>query len=1095
MEKTMMNIAKLKKGTFSYERNHDYTKDKNPNNRSRLNFWKEFIGVDVDNENVYYKWKGIQEDELSYLLENDNFDIIYNPSLRIWEQFINDLESKEYDEVVLPQLEWFNTQKEMDIDPPFINFYKPFLKIALCKFKKQLNVLINRSNNKINISDDVIKQFLQSLSNKLFSLCSRVLNLELNMMREENKLKGADSEEKAKYYSDVLLKDKNYTLSILQRYPVMYRLISNIVNNWLINNLELIARYIEDRDVITEKFNSNRNIGELVSITSGLSYDYNDGKSVTILEFSTGFTIVYKPRSLQMDIAFNNFLSWFNTNKMGIKLYEMNILSRDNYGWMEFVEDKPCNNKEEAQLYYKKMGSLLCILHIFRATNVNHENIIAHGFDPVIIDIEAILQNRWYKKNDKTSIEKISNRIEMSVKSMGILPSLIMENNVIKGVDVSALGGNESQEISITVPTIQNLHTEQNIDTDHEKIDCGLTKLKESKNGPHINNHKIDVFSYKNIILKSYIETYEYLIKRKIKEKLSLEIEKFSNITSRQIIRPTKKYASILSTSTHPDFLRDGLDREMLIERLFIESVDQDKLLKALRFELKDLLKNDIPYFLNLSKDRDLYHNDKIVYKDFFAISNINLAISRINNMNYKDLDLQKKIIDLSFFGSFNRNNKGGSIINVKELSDEIKNNIREEYLEIAIEIGDHLIDFSCNGDDEGEEDVDWYTMNIIGENELAWHLTPAGLDLYNGVVGIAMFFAYIYNITKEIRYFNMLTKCIVTLKKNINRLINNRKKEGVKNPNIGGYNGDSSIIYGLQAIRSVVHDEELEELCDILMDGLICQIENDNNYDIVSGAAGCILVMLNYYDKYNSSKALDIAIKCGEHLLDSADREEDMLKWKPYIASSPLAGFSHGASGISLALYLLGKKLDDNKYIESAYKSLAFERTLFIKELGTWADQRVFKGKTNHEMNIFPTAWCHGAPGILLSRVVMNEDKMSVFNSSEINNELEIALNTTIHNGLGQGHCLCHGDLGNLCILKYASKHLEDKKELLDKVINCYSIEMLKKLKNGIWECGIPNNYENPGLMLGLAGIAYGLLYLYDSEDIVPDVLMLQSK
>ena len=533
----------------------------------------------------------------------------------------------------------------------------------------------------------------------------------------------------------------------------------------------------------------------------------------------------------------------------------------------------------------------------------------------------------------------------------------------------------------------------------------------------------------------------------------------------------------------------------MLIERLFKESVDQDKLLKALRFESIDLLKHDIPYFLNLTKDRDLYHNEKIVFKDFFAISSINLAINRLNDMNYKDLDFQKKVIDLSFFGNSNRNNKGGSIINVKELSDEIKNNIREEYIEVAIEIGDYLIDSSCNGIDEGEEDVGWLTVNIVGENEVDWHLTPAGMGLYDGVVGIAIFFAYLYKITKEIRYFNMLKKCIVTLKKNINRFVRDREKKEVKISNIGGYSGDSSIIYGLQVIQSVVYDEEIEELCNMLMDGLICQIEKDNNYDIISGAAGCILVMLNYHKKYNSTKALEVAIKCGEHLLDSADREEDMLKWKPYIASNPLAGFSHGASGISLALYLLGKKLDDNKYIESAYKSLAFERTLFIKKLGTWADQRVFNGKTNYEMNVIPAAWCHGAPGILLSRVVMNDHKMSGFNSSEIYNELEIALNTTIHTGLGQGHCLCHGDLGNLCILKYVSKHLEDKKELLDNVINCYSIEMLKKLKNGIWECGIPNNYKIPGLMIGLSGIGFGLLYLYDSEDIIPNVLMLQSK
>ena len=47
----------------------------------------------------------------------------------------------------------------------------------------------------------------------------------------------------------------------------------------------------------------------------------------------------------------------------------------------------------------------------------------------------------------------------------------------------------------------------------------------------------------------------------------------------------------------------------------------------------------------------------------------------------------------------------------------------------------------------------------------------------------------------------------------------------------------------------------------------------------------------------------------------------------------------------------------------------------------------------------------------------------------------------------------------------------------------------LLHQGREGGWKCGLPQGHETPGLMMGLAGIGYGLLRLAWPER-VPSVL-----
>lgn len=102
---------------------------------------------------------------------------------------------------------------------------------------------------------------------------------------------------------------------------------------------------------------------------------------------------------------------------------------------------------------------------------------------------------------------------------------------------------------------------------------------------------------------------------------------------------------------------------------------------------------------------------------------------------------------------------------------------------------------------------------------------------------------------------------------------------------------------------------------------------------------------------------------------------------------------------------------------------------------------------------------------------------------------EIRIALEQTLTSPFGRHACLCHGDLGNLDILLYASEQLHDPSWAHA------GTRLAKEAVNAIAEReGLhaePKQLPNPGLMVGLAGMGYGLLRLADPTR-VPSVLVL---
>jgi lantibiotic modifying enzyme len=198
-----------------------------------------------------------------------------------------------------------------------------------------------------------------------------------------------------------------------------------------------------------------------------------------------------------------------------------------------------------------------------------------------------------------------------------------------------------------------------------------------------------------------------------------------------------------------------------------------------------------------------------------------------------------------------------------------------------------------------------------------------------------------------------------------------------------------------------------------------------------------------------------------------------------------PLSGFAHGAAGIAWALSRLAALTSEGAFRRTADAAIAYERTLFDPDIANWRDLRGQKEFSAEAGKSSMTAWCHGATGIGLARLTSGEPL-----DDERRGEIDTALRTTIREGFGHNHSLCHGDSGNAELLLEAARVLEDERWKREALHIARGI--VESISRNEYRCATPFQVESPGLMTGLAGIGYGLLRSAKPER-VPSVLTLQ--
>jgi lantibiotic modifying enzyme len=259
---------------------------------------------------------------------------------------------------------------------------------------------------------------------------------------------------------------------------------------------------------------------------------------------------------------------------------------------------------------------------------------------------------------------------------------------------------------------------------------------------------------------------------------------------------------------------------------------------------------------------------------------------------------------------------------------------------------------------------------------------------------------------------------------------------------------------------------------------------------DIIGGIAGTVLALVLASDALGrDDQLLARAGEFAERLLARGERDaRGTLSWHTLDGKrANLTGFAHGTAGIAHALLLLDALAPEPALRAAAAAAFAYEATTFDPAQANWPDFRLLPGQAPGPAP-YPVAWCHGAAGIVRSRLFAE-----ACGGFQVAAEIEAGLATTAryaeqwHRAPNADFTVCHGVLGLADTLLDGVRSGRDAHAAVLATIVTYATEHFHRGERA-WPSGLATHEEISGLMLGYAGI--GHVYLRLGDPTLPSLL-----
>lgn len=1001
--------------------------------------------------------------------------------LPVWAETLQEALQTDWETAYAGVSRCLNTEKPI----PFEEVYLPFVYVARQKLIAKVDA------NWQLLSQAVCITLERQLLVQLVSLCAQSLEGEFSLFKALKqsaftflwgRLQDIGANEQ--YQTFVKNLKTGELLSFFQKYSVLARLVATAMELWVEEKAEFLQRLASDLPIIQQTFLEDT--GQVIDIELNLSDLHNRGRSVIALTFASGLKLVYKPRGLGLESAYFQLLTWCNQHFVqaldATFLHQFKILKVINcntHGWMEYVEHLPCADEAAAQRYYQRAGMLLCLLYMLQGNDCHHENLIASGEHPVLIDLETLLQPVASEIDPK--IEEVggaqyeaNQQFFDSVLRTGLLPRWEFALGG-KAEDISGLGG-VGEEIYVRKQKWQNINT----DSMAVKYESEIQPAEA--NTAFLNGVTLSPNDYVDEIVDGFRQMYEFLSERQeVLLATDSPLAVFAHQKVRFLFRNTQVYGDVLHKALNPKYIQHGVDRSIqmdVLSRAFLAADNKLPIWSLLAVELHALEQMDIPYFVADSSSNALTINPDLVIEGYFKEPSYDQMISHLRQLSDADLAQQIAIIRGSFYSRTARsmtniapNNCPG--VDLDAIATLTPAQLVQEAIEIAKELQQRAI-YAADGS------VTWIGMTYLPQ-EQRMQLQPLGYGLYDGVCGVAVFLAALAKITGDSGFRDLSLSALQDLRKSLQEKDANSQGKFIKQIGIGGATGLGSIVYSLVRVSQFLYEPELLDIANLAA-SLITQesIANDKQFDIIGGAAGAILGLLSLYQAKPDPSVLDQVQALGYHLLINRTKSDSGFRAWATLGGKLATGFSHGAGGIAYTLLRLYKTTQETDFLEAAEEAIAYERTLFSPSIGNWQDVREQKPS-------FMTSWCHGAPGIALGRL----GGLEILDTKEIRQEIAVAINTTQQFSLTPLDHLCCGNFGRMEVLLLAASKLS-RSELGNTVQKQAAWVVARAKQVGAFYLfpELSGEIYNPGFFQGTAGIGYQLLRLAYPE-LFPSVLL----
>ncbi|WP_202818905.1 type 2 lanthipeptide synthetase LanM family protein [Actinosynnema sp. ALI-1.44] len=750
-------------------------------------------------------------------------------------------------------------------------------------------------------------QFAVELGNGLARLAARTLVQEMHESRGH--LAGDDGNAR---FADFVRRTSGPAglAALLGKYPVLARLLGQTSRFAADARIELLGRFAADRDEVVERLLHGVDPGPLVTIESGCGDMHQGGRSVAFLSFADGARVVYKPRDLRTHVWFNAAVGLLNRAVPQLGLRTAAVVAKPGYGWVEFVTARPLANPADADVFYLRQGALLALLHATSSSDIHCENLIACGDQPVLVDTETLLQPVLPGPEDQAP-DPAAQALATSVYRTALLPMVVVGEH--GAADMSGLGGDQGT-VSPSSGAVWEFPA-----TDRMRLVRRPWQFTGAANRPRFDDRDLDPCDHETSLIQGFRLGYDAVMLHR--EEFAGLVEDSAGMEVRVLVRPTQGYANLLAASTHPDLLRDALDRDRLFDLLWTQSAGYPLRRTLSRYEVVDLWAGDMPLFTGRPDRRDLWDSDGRRVPDVLGHTVLDQVRARIDGHDEADRRDQEWIVSATLA---TRRPYDGHVSTVPLPGPvEVVAAQPERLLAAACGVADQIVARSAVAGDR----VNWLGLELVDDRQ--WLLLPMGAGLANGYTGIALFLAQLANLTGVAHYGDVACRAVSAVAPLVEALATQPALVAAVGP--GAYHGFGGIAYALARMATLLPDTELEPVVESVVD--IVAAAGWAAADWAHGTAGCLAAMTAVHAELGMPSAARLAVSCADRLLDSVGGH----------------GFADGSAGIGLALARFGDA--DAHHARTGRDLLAAAK------------------HQDHD------GWCSGLAGVVAARTLVADD------------------------------------------------------------------------------------------------------------------------
>ncbi|HIB1899770.1 TPA: type 2 lanthipeptide synthetase LanM family protein [Enterococcus faecium] len=874
-----------------------------------------------------------------------------------------------------------------------------FVEIALDKIKNQL----------LGITEQAVASIENHLKNSINRIVLRTMIYDYNFIKKTYCPDLSNILEYNKIYS-AEYKDINF----FSKYPGLLKVIVHEHNRLTENICLLLQRIEEDRPLFYKLGIKEVEVMDL-KFNQG---DLHDGGQSTCIVYFKEDQLVYKPRNPFSDQILNNILSLYNEQEYH-QLKITKLINRTTYYWSEFIPQTNLERKEDASVFYYKMGVLFSVIYALNGKDIHFQNIIACNTDPVIIDSECLMTSDLLDSPHAPSSGLIN-----SILNTHCVPTL---SNQGMGNIVAAINN------QLPVDYFKR-GTMKKLENGYLKYFMSSTEAK-TQNHPLFKNEKVLAKEYIKDILAGFTSGYNFCIENRqnLLERIQQNITENSSV--RILFNSTGNYANLLALSYHPKLLLDTESREKFILNTFKTNYSNH----VARNDYQELQHGDIPYWTWHPLQKSTAGKNTGIHFDRSPYMSVKTKLAKLCS---RDLELQKKLINVSIQSLFHD-------LSIRKLAgsnepQDLQGNGIEIERQIDLYLALMMEQFNSGAG---------YNITFIENKSFMKKLNHS---LYSGWIGIGILAMSRYTYTNDetlIKFADAIVESYAI-----------RESEKFLEGGIGVFSGISSVIYLCEVCYEITEDQKYLALAKRNLEAIYHRITDTTPIDIIEGLSGISLVCFNLYELTKDAFFFDY----GEAILSNIYGQ---LHWDALIS-----GYSHGIAGIVVAFQYYTKLSGSSKYEVFIANGLESENK--YRHRWGWKDKR-----KNGSIEDFGT-WCHGAPGILLSRYLLKKYGSSI----NLDKDFSIARSRLEKDSLINLN-LCHGLLGNDLIAYFTTTVTGERDQIITKM-NRYCISAVKTIDI---ETRVADFSVDLGLMTGITGIYYAYLYINQPEKI-PFVLSLSS-